>query len=133
MALTKAKNYSSRGSTRFTFPMASGETIHKGAIVVLDGGLAKAAITALSLVAIGIAENGVKNDGANGDTRVNIRKDELYPFANEVSDPITLADVGSDCFIVDDETVAKTDGTGTRSVAGIIRDVDADGVWVQFK
>jgi hypothetical protein len=35
-------------------------------------------------------------------------------------------------FIVDDETVAKTNGSSTRSVAGICRGVDAQGVWVEF-
>jgi hypothetical protein len=33
---------------------------------------------------------------------------------------------------VDDQTVAKTDGSTTRSVAGIVRGVDTDGVWVEF-
>ena len=41
-------------------------------------------------------------------------------------------DIGSDCYIVDDQTVAKTSGTNTRSVAGKVFDVDADGVWVDF-
>jgi hypothetical protein len=33
---------------------------------------------------------------------------------------------------VDDQTVAKTDGTGARSVAGKVFDVDSGGVWVRF-
>jgi hypothetical protein len=28
--------------------------------------------------------------------------------------------------------VAKTNGTATRSPAGIVRQVDSDGVWVEF-
>ena len=32
--------------------------------------------------------------------------------------------------MVDDQTVAKTDGTGTRSAAGVVVNVDALGVWV---
>ena len=34
--------------------------------------------------------------------------------------------------LVDDQTVAKTNGGSTRSVAGICRGVDSDGVWVEF-
>ena len=34
------------------------------------------------------------------------------------------------CYVVDDETVAKTNGTNTRSRAGVVVDVDAQGVWV---
>jgi hypothetical protein len=49
---------------------------------------------------------------------------------------IGLGNVGKPCYMVDDQTVAKTDGTtggaATRSPAGWVRDVDADGVWVEF-
>ena len=58
----------------------------------------------------------------------------VHCLANSSSaDAITLADIGSDCFIVDDQTVAKTSATNTRSVAGKVFDVDADGVWVDFR
>jgi hypothetical protein len=46
---------------------------------------------------------------------------------------ITRAEIGDDCYIVDDSTVAKTNpGGNTRSVAGKIVDVDAKGVWVRI-
>ncbi|CUH67985.1 hypothetical protein TG4357_03322 [Thalassovita gelatinovora] len=48
------------------------------------------------------------------------------------ADEITIADIGNKAYAVDDQTVAKTDGTATRSPAGIIDDVDANGVWVRF-
>jgi hypothetical protein len=35
--------------------------------------------------------------------------------------------------LVDDQTLAATDGAGTRSEAGDIYDVDDDGVWIEFK
>ena len=55
-------------------------------------------------------------------------------FANSAAaDAITLADIGADCYIVDDQTVAKTSATNTRSVAGKVFDVDAEGVWVDFR
>ena len=41
--------------------------------------------------------------------------------------------MGSDCYIVDDQTVAKTNGGATRCVAGKVWDVDAEGVWVEFR
>jgi hypothetical protein len=42
------------------------------------------------------------------------------------------ADVGNVCYAVDDQTVAKTDGGGTRSAAGRIMEIDANGgVWVE--
>jgi hypothetical protein len=58
----------------------------------------------------------------------------IFHFANSAdTDEITTADIGSNCYIVDDQTVAKTDGTGTRSIAGEVFDVDAQGVWVDFR
>ena len=55
------------------------------------------------------------------------------PFANSsAGDQIALADVGSDCYIVDNQTLAKTSGSSTRSIAGKVWDVTTDGVWVKF-
>ena len=43
------------------------------------------------------------------------------------SDAISAADFGKACYIVDNQTVALTDASGTRSVAGIVYEVRADG------
>ena len=43
------------------------------------------------------------------------------------------ADVGKTCFILDDATVAKTNGTNTRSECGVVVQVDTAGVWVEAK
>ncbi len=43
-----------------------------------------------------------------------------------------MADIGKLCFIVDDCTVAKTNGSATRSRAGTVEDVDASGVCVRL-
>ena len=54
-----------------------------------------------------------------------------FSWSNSTAaDAITQADVGNDCYAVDDATVAKTDGGGTRSKCGKIMAVDASGVWV---
>ena len=89
--------------------------------------------TATTLTVRGVAQEQVDNrDGAAGDLRVETRRG-VFPFANSAStDEITRADIGNSAYIVDDETVAKTNGTSTRSVAGVIRDVDDSGVWVEI-
>jgi len=57
----------------------------------------------------------------------------IFAWANSsAGDAITIADIGAVVYGVDDNTVAKTDATGTRSAAGIVFDVDADGVWVEM-
>jgi hypothetical protein len=55
------------------------------------------------------------------------------PFANSASsDEITRAAIGTDVYLVDNQTVALTNGSSTRSVAGRVWDVTAAGVWLSF-
>ena len=81
---------------------------------------------------MGRAEKTVDNTSAAGAASIEYRTG-LFLFANSAAgDLITLADVGKVCFIVDDQTVAKTDGTATRSRAGIVDGIEANGaVWVR--
>ncbi len=132
-ALTADRNTKRRDGTQFNFPMDAAKKIYTGSIVALAVGLAAAATTATGLVAVGVAEETVDNSaGVAGDLDVPVRKGTFH-FANSAAaDEIALDDVGGDCYIVDDQTVALTNGTATRSVAGKIVDVDATGVWVQF-
>ncbi|EKK5133725.1 TPA: hypothetical protein NII88_006806, partial [Pseudomonas aeruginosa] len=50
-------------------------------------------------------------------------------WANDGS--VTQAHLMKPAYIVDDQTVAATDGTETRSPAGRIIGVEPDGVWVE--
>lgn len=60
-------------------------------------------------------------------------REGVFRYANSAAgDLIAIADIGAVAYIVDDQTVAKTNGTSTRSPAGIIYDVDALGVWVRM-
>lgn len=118
--------------------MAAAKKVFEGGIVCLSAtGYATPGATATTLVADGIALETVDNSaGAAGDAKVRVKKG-VFRFGNSAStDAITRAEIGDDCYIVDDQTVAKTNGdTGsgaTRSKAGKIMDVDAVGVWVRF-
>ena len=83
--------------------------------------------------AVGRADAPADNSGgAAGDLTVDVRKG-IFRFANSAgADEIGPEDVEGTAYIVDDETVALTDGGATRSVAGKIYDVDAQGVWIEF-
>lgn len=130
-ALTKDRNSPERAGDVFSYPVAAATKIFLGALVVLSAGEAAPGSTALNLVAVGRAEEQVDNSaGAAGDLDVRVKKG-VFRFANLGADLVALADVGADCFIVDDQTVAKTNGVNTRSAAGKVVDVDAQGVWVQ--
>jgi hypothetical protein len=121
--------------TRRHFPMGAAKKVYLGGIVVLaSAGNAEAGSTATGKVAVGRAAETVDNSaGSAGDLGVEVEIG-TFQYANSASaDLITTAQIGSNCYIVDDQTVAKTDASGTRSVGGVIFDVDANGVWVTFK
>jgi hypothetical protein len=114
--------------------VAASKKIWKGSLVALDAsGNATPGAVATTLLGAGRAEETVDNSsGAAGDLAVQIRKG-IFRYGNSAAaDEITIAEIGDNCYIVDDQTVAKTDGTSTRSVAGKVFDVDSDGVWVKF-
>jgi hypothetical protein len=132
-ALTGPRDTLERLGATESYPLAAGATLFAGALVVLDAGYAKPGVTDTGLKAVGRAEESVDNaSGADGAKAVTVRRG-CFRYANSAGgDAIGQADVEGTCYVVDDATVAKTDGTGTRSVAGTIRAVDALGVWVQF-
>lgn len=113
---------------------ASSTQFYKGGIVVIDqaDGLLKKASTATGLIAIGRCSEDVLT-GASNARRINC-KSGIFKYGNSASaDLIAADDIGKDCFLVDDQTVALTNGTNTRSRAGKVYDVDPDGgVWVAF-
>lgn len=133
-ALTKDRMTDQKDGIIHDDPVAAATKIHSGSLVCLDasGDLVPGS-TATTLLARGRAEEPVDNSGgAAGDLTCRVRKG-CFRFANSsAGDAITRAEIGDTCYIVDDQTVAKTDGTGTRSAAGEIIDVDAAGVWVRF-
>lgn len=133
-ALTADRNTPARPGTDFGFPVAAATLIYAGAIVCLNaGGYAVKGSAAVGLKTVGMSRSRVDNSaGANGALMVPVERG-TFRFANSAAgDAIVLADVGADCYVVDDQTVGKTDGSGARSVAGKIRDVDAAGVWVEI-
>ena len=133
-ALTQDRNTLRRDGKQLEPPVAANTKIYGGSIVAIAAsGYAVPGSTATTRKSAGVAECRADNTGgAAGDIRVRVRKGP-HVFANSAStDAIALADIGSDCYIVDDQTVAKTSGSSTRSVAGKIFDVDANGVWVNF-
>lgn len=131
-ALAKARNTRERIGDVLEFPVKAAINCIQGGLAVVNAGYAAPGTTALNLVAIGRFENDYDNTlGADGDIVAEVKQGDFH-FVNLPADLILAADVGNDCFIVDDQTVAKTDATSTRSRAGKITKLDADGVWVRL-
>lgn len=131
MALSGDRNTAERSGDLVVLPVAAATIIYAGSLVVLNAGFAEPGSTDTGLIAIGRAEQQVDNSlGANGDLTVRVKRG-VFQFANSGGgDVIAAANIGSACYIVDDQTVAKTSDTGSRSRAGRIIDVDSRGVWV---
>ena len=109
--------------------------IYGGSIVCLNStGYLVPGSTATGLVAVGRSNEQVDNSaGSSGDLACSFRMG-VFSFGNSAGgDEITIAEIGDVCFIVDDQTVAKTNGSGTRSPAGKIMGIDEwGGVEVQI-
>lgn len=132
-ALTAARNTLERAGDVVGYPVKANVKALLGGIAVLNAGYAAPGTTATGLIAVGRFEETADNTGgANGAISVQVKRG-TFKFGNSsAGDLIAQADVGADCYIVDDQTVAKTNGSSTRSVAGKIIAVDADGVWVKI-
>lgn len=116
----------------YEIPQKGSTTLYPGAGVVLNAGYAAPATTAAGLISVGRCESLSANTGADGAVIARIRPG-VFPFNNSAAgDAIAQADVGADCYWVDDNTVAKTSNSSARSRAGKIIKVDSDGVWVQL-
>lgn len=99
---------------------------------MIDAGYAAPGATATGKVAAGLADETVDNTaGAAGDLTIRV-KPGIFKFVNLGADPVVAAGVGTDCYIADNQSVAATNGGSTRSRAGVVVQLDSDGVYVQL-
>ena len=133
MALSADRNTLRRLGADFVYPVAASVTCYAGGIAVLDSaGNCKPAVTATGLIAVGSFLETVTNGAVAAAVTVRVQRG-IFQFANSAdADAITKAEIGDSCYLVDDQTVAKTSGSATRSIAGLIVDVDSAGVWVRL-
>ena len=134
-ALSKSRTVRSIPGFLYSYPVLTNVVIHQGALVAITAaGYARPAITATGLVAVGIARESVDSTGvASGDVAVEV-EEMIAEFANSAGgDEITIADIGQIVFIADDQTVAKTDGTGTRSPAGVVKKIEGGRIFVKIE
>lgn len=121
-------NTPSRDGEFYRMPVAAATKIEAGQIVVLNSsGYAEPASAAVGKIAIGRCEETVDNSsGSAGDKTVLIRSG-IFRWAvngtmgrDSIGDVVYAAGAGS----------VKTNGTSTSAV-GILRDIDADGAWIE--
>ena len=133
VALTASRNTPNKDGQLVMFPVAAGVKIFAGALVALNAaGFLVPGSLSTTLRYQGRSEDYCDNTtGADGAKTLAVRRKLAFKFANHTADPVAQADVGNTVYIVDDQTVAKTKGTGTRSAAGKLLAIDVDGVWIE--
>jgi hypothetical protein len=134
MALTADRKTNMKDGELISVPVAASTKIYAGGLTVANAtGYAAPGSTATTLTYLGRAEETVDNTGgADGAKNILVRRKKAFKWKNYGSDLVTQAELGKTCYIVDDEQVAKTDGTSTRSAAGKVVGIDSDGVWVEY-
>lgn len=135
-ALTEGRATPRRDPDCTSLPVTGGVVIYEGAIVVTNAnGFACPGKTGAGLTVQGCAERRANAVGlVDGAINVTVRSGICFKWANATAaDQITPAKVGQNCFVLDDQTVAATDGGGTRPVCGVVKGVEVDGVWVYIK
>lgn len=133
MALERNRVTPHRPLDLITVPAAAGAHLFGGGIAARNGdGYAVVASADASLRVLGRIETETDNRaGANGDQVVLIRHRGSFRWRNSAgTDRIEPNHIGTLCYVVDDETVARTDGGGARPPAGRVVGVESAGVWV---
>ena len=132
--LSADRNTPRRTGDKRVVPVAAAAVLYAGAMAAINAaGNAVPVSASTTLKGAGRVERRADNTGgAAGAISAEISVG-IFRYANSAAgDLLTQADIGSDCYGVDDQTVAKTSATNTRSVVGKVFDVDALGVWVKF-
>lgn len=128
-AATSAIDTPERLGKTLSLPVAAATTIPAGVLVALDtSGNAVNASDAASLRVIGRAEETVDNSaGSAGDVNINVLRG-IFKFANSGTAAVDANDKGKQCYVEDNQTVAETSTNYCK--AGLVVDVESDGVWV---
>ena len=130
-ATTEGRNTKRRTGDKLSVVPNNAAVLYAGTLVSLltATGLAVPGGTASSGRVVGVATETITGDGV----KATDLERGIFQFANSAStDLIAKADIGATCYVVDNQTVAKTDNSGARKAAGVIVDVDANGVWVRI-
>lgn len=142
-ALSAAKKITRRDGRAFEYGLIAGVACYAGGLAMLVAGfarparagqgvgdLAKQADVATCQV-VGVFQADAVGGAADGDVNGLVQRG-CFPLVNSAgADEITAADIDKACYVVDDQTVARTSAGGTRPLAGTIVAIDEDGVWVE--
>lgn len=141
LSLERIPNFAGLMPARGTYPIAANVRIFKGALVCIDsagrvrpgGTIASGALAGLGKASATIDNRtGSALGGAAGAAYVEVEFGAFQMINSAAADEIGPEDIGKPCFVVDDQTVALTNNSDTRPIAGFITEI-VDGhpyVWM---
>lgn len=111
--------------------VAASTKIEAGKIVAVNSsGYAIEASDAASIVVMGVADETADNSsGSNGAISVAVKRGKAFKFKNGTT-AVTIASLGGNVVVQDDETVTTAAGATNDIVVGKCLGVESDGVWV---
>lgn len=121
--------------TIYSYPIADNVKIFKGSMVGINAAGQAIPASTSAVKVVGIAEASIDNTilghvAAMFDVPVRAGTFKLVNGAGV--DALTVADLGNPCYALDDQTLNRTSANGTRPYAGIVKKVEASGVYVQI-
>jgi hypothetical protein len=109
-----------------SFPVAASTKIYGGSILATNSsGRAVPASADNTLKVWGRCEAQADNSSGTAGAINATAKPGVFYFANDATNPVAATDVGKFCYILDDQTVSISDGSGLRPVAGIVYAYDS--------
>ena len=134
--LTKDRNTRRGGGDNRNLPVKASTILYAGAVIELDSTghcIQATAATGKNYVGVNSDRTVDNSGGADGDETVQVTRGE-WGFDNSAGgEALTVADIGSTCYLVDDHTVGKTDAGGTLSALGTVFDVRDGQVYVTIE
>ena len=131
-AATTDRQATQSGNTRLSLPVLADAVIPAGVMVAITAaGYATNAADTAGLRVMGVSTESVDaTDESSGALTIDVSRD-VYRMENSGDNALDLADVGQPCYVEDNQTVG-TDPGSHSVLAGVVMEVDAGGVYVDF-
>jgi hypothetical protein len=122
------------GHQPLNYGIKASTTVYRGQIAILKSGVLIATPDATTNVVVGVVDKagpgtansgpGIAGGSTDGAVTAEIQTGAFFFACSTSSDALTVADIGSTVYVYDQVTVAKTDGSSSRPVAGKLVQID---------
>ena len=127
------RNTAYKGTGLLSLKLAASTTAEGGHMGAVNAaGFSVPATDTAGLTVMGVYDDTVINEGANGAKSVNVDRRKAFLLSNDSTNPVTQADFGKNVFVKDSTTVCGTAGATNDIVAGKFMGFDGTQCWVEI-